>query len=78
MRFDRCHFLTFGDTALQFETVYIVKRADFNTYADVQQRINLAILGKLRSMSVQFAAPSRNVFYIENPAPLAQGSAGGR
>ena len=26
VRFDRCHFLTFGDTALQFETVYIVKR----------------------------------------------------
>jgi small-conductance mechanosensitive channel len=78
VRFDRCHFLTFGDTALQFETVYIVKRADFNTYADIQQRINLAILGKLRSMSVQFAAPSRNVFYIENPAPLSQSSAGGK
>jgi len=77
-RFDRCHFLTFGDTALQFETVYIVKRADFNSYADIQQRINLAILGKLRSMSVQFAAPSRNVFYIENPAPLSQSSAGGK
>jgi small-conductance mechanosensitive channel len=78
VRFDRCHFLTFGDTALQFETVYIVKRADFNSYADIQQRINLAILGKLRSMSVQFAAPSRNVFYIENPAPLSQSSAGGK
>jgi small-conductance mechanosensitive channel len=69
VRFDRCHFLTYGDTALQFETVFIVKRADFNTYADVQQRINLAILTKLRAMSVKFAAPTRNVLYIENPAP---------
>ncbi len=78
VRFDRCHFLTYGDTALQFETVYIVKRPDFNSYADIQQRINLALLTKLRSMSVQFAAPTRNVFYIENPAPLAQTSTDGK
>jgi len=76
VRFDRCHFLTYGDTALQFETVYIVKRADFNAYADIQQRINLAILTKLRAMSVKFAAPTRNIFYVENPAP--QTSAGGK
>ena len=76
VRFDRCHFLTYGDTALQFETVYIVKRADFNSYADIQQKINLAILMKLRQMSVKFAAPTRNIFYVENPAP--QTSAGGK
>jgi small-conductance mechanosensitive channel len=76
VRFDRCHFLTYGDTALQFETVYIVTRADFNTYADVQQKINLAILLKLRQMAVKFAAPTRNIFYVENPGP--QTSAGGK
>jgi len=76
VRFDRCHFLTYGDTALQFETVYIVKRADFNSYADIQQKINLAILAKLREMAVKFAAPTRNIFYVENPAP--QTSAGGK
>ena len=76
VRFDRCHFLTYGDTALQFETVYIVTRADFNTYADIQQKINLAILMKLRQMSVKFAAPTRNIFYVENPAP--QTSAAGK
>jgi small-conductance mechanosensitive channel len=78
VRFDRCHFLTFGDAALQFETVYIILRADFNSYADIQQRINIAILRKLRSMSVQFAAPTRNVFYIENPAASSQTSAAGK
>ncbi len=78
VRFDRCHFLTYGDTALQFETVFIVKRADFNTYADIQQKINLAILTKLRAMSVKFAAPTRNVIYVENPSPLPQTSAGGK
>ncbi len=78
VRFDRCHFLTYGDSALQFETVYFVTRADFNSYADIQQQINLAILEKLRAMNVKFAAPTRNVLYIENPAPAAQTSPGGK
>jgi small-conductance mechanosensitive channel len=72
VRFDRCHFLSYGDTALQFETVYIVLRADFNSYADIQQRINIAILEKLREMKVKFAAPTRNILYVENPAPPSQ------
>jgi small-conductance mechanosensitive channel len=72
VRFDRCHFLSYGDTALQFETVYIVLRADFNSYADIQQRINIAILEKLREMEVKFAAPARNIVYVENPAPSSQ------
>src|SRR5581483_11421480 len=72
VRFDRCHFLSYGDTALQFETVYIVLRADFNSYADVQQRINIAILEKLREMNVKFAAPTRNILYVENPGTPAR------
>jgi len=78
VRFDRCHFLTYGDTALQFETVYIVKRADFNSYADIQQKINLAILTRLRQMSVKFAAPTRNLLYVENPMPLSQTGPAGK
>jgi small-conductance mechanosensitive channel len=67
-RFDRCHFLTYGDTALQFELVYFVLKADFNTYADIQQTINLALLHKLRELNVKLAAPTRALVYIENPA----------
>ena len=67
-RFDRCHFLTYGDTSLQFEVVFFVTRPDFNVYADVQQAINLALLEKLRDMSVRLAAPTRALVYIENPA----------
>ena len=78
VRFDRCHFLTYGDAALQFETVYKVTKADFNSYADIQEKINLAILEKLRAMNVKFAAPTRNVLYIENPAPASQTSAAGK
>ena len=68
-RFDRCHFLTFGDTALQFELVYFVTRAEFNVYADIQQAVNLAVLERFRAMRVQLAAPTRAIVYVENPAP---------
>ncbi len=67
-RFDRCHFLTYGDTALQFELVYFVTKPDFGLYADIQQAINLALLDRLREMKVQLAAPTRALVYVELPA----------
>jgi small-conductance mechanosensitive channel len=70
-RFDRCHFLTYGDTALQFEVVFFTTSPDFTTYADAQQKINLGIVERLREMKVSFAAPARSVVYIESPAPPA-------
>ncbi|HEV7446575.1 MAG TPA: mechanosensitive ion channel family protein [Steroidobacteraceae bacterium] len=71
-RFDRCHFLTYGDTALQFELVYFVTKPDFGMYADTQQAINLALLDRLRAMKVQLAAPTRALVYVELPAGSAK------
>ncbi|MDB6090936.1 MAG: Small-conductance mechanosensitive channel [Gammaproteobacteria bacterium] len=67
-RFDRCHFLTYGDTALQFEVVFFTTKPDFGAYADAQQQINLRIMERFQEMKVSFAAPTRAVVYIENPA----------
>jgi small-conductance mechanosensitive channel len=67
-RFDRCHFLTYGDTALQFELVYFMTKTDFAVYADTQQAINLALLDRLRELKVQLAAPTRALVYVELPA----------
>jgi small-conductance mechanosensitive channel len=67
-RFDRCHFLTYGDTALQFELVYFMTKSDFALYADTQQAINLALLDRLRALKVQLAAPTRALVYVELPA----------
>jgi small-conductance mechanosensitive channel len=58
-RFDRCHFLTYGDWALRFEVVYFVTVADFAVYADIQQTVNLAIFERFEQMGVEFAFPSR-------------------
>jgi len=67
-RFDRCHFLSYGDAALQFEVVFYVTSSDFNVYADAQQRINLAIIERLRAMKVGFRAPTQAVVYLEGGA----------
>ena len=75
-RFDRCHFLTYGETALQFEVVFYVTKPDFNIYADAQQTINLSIIERLRAMRVNFTAPSRTVVYLENASALTQTQAG--
>jgi small-conductance mechanosensitive channel len=68
-RFDRCHFLTYGDSTLQFETVFYALKPDFNTYADAQQKINLAIFDRLREMKVSLNPPLRNVVRLERDAP---------
>ncbi len=68
-RFDRCHFLTYGASTLQFEVVFYVTKPDFNIYADAQQKINLAIFERLRAMNVSLTAPSRTGVYFENSLP---------
>jgi small-conductance mechanosensitive channel len=55
-RFERCHLLSIGGAAPQFEVVYFVTRADFRVYAEAQQSINLRLLERLRAMEVDFAA----------------------
>lgn len=70
-RFDRCHFRSFGESALEFETVYIVLDASYNVYMDVQQRINLAIMEAVAALDTQFAFPSRMVHVASLPDSAA-------
>jgi small-conductance mechanosensitive channel len=58
-RFDRCHFMSYGDWALRFEVVYIVTVADYNVYADTLQTVNLAILERFEQLGIEFAFPGR-------------------
>ena len=74
-RFDRCHFLTYGATTLQFEVVFYTTKPEFNTYADAQQAINLALFERMRAMNVNLTAPSRTAIYFENAPPAAPDAA---
>jgi len=75
-RFERCHLLSCGERALQFEIVYVLANPAFEHYADAQQRINLRILERFRAMEVNFAAavPSGVRLYgPPTPAPETGG-----
>jgi len=61
VRFDRAHLLAFGPEALEYEVVYIVLEPDYNTYMDLQQRINLALMRELEQMGVSFGLPVRRL-----------------
>ncbi len=61
-RFDRAHFLKFGDSSLDYEVVYYVLSGDYKTYMDIQQEINFQIMMKLQKMKIEFAYPTRTLF----------------
>jgi small-conductance mechanosensitive channel len=60
-RFDRSHFISYGDFSLNIETVYYVLSADYTTYADVQQEINLKLFKKFKEEGIVFAFPTQTI-----------------
>ncbi len=60
-RFDRAHFRSFGQSALELEIVYWVLNSDYTFYMDIQQAINFAILRTFRAEGIGFAFPTRTL-----------------
>ena len=77
VRFDRCHFLTYADSALGFETVYWVLTPDYNAYVDIQQAINLEIFARFREERIEFAYPTRTIHVVGATAAAAEGKPAG-
>ncbi len=67
VRFDRAHFKAFGASSLDYEVVYIVQDPDYNLYMDIQQRINLDLLSRLRDLDVRLAVPVSRVQFPGRP-----------
>ncbi|WKN32952.1 mechanosensitive ion channel family protein [Porifericola rhodea] len=61
-QFDRAHFMSYGESSLDFEVVYYVLTSDYNQYMDIQQGINLHIFAAFEKMGVEFAYPTRTLF----------------
>lgn len=72
-RFDRAHFLSFDESRLLYEVVYIMQTADFNRYMDVQQQINLRLLAGVKEMGVDFAFPVRELVNREEALRTPRG-----
>lgn len=62
VRFDRSHFQGYGESALNFETVYYVLAADYTIYMDIQQGINLELYRRFKEEGISFAYPTRTVY----------------
>lgn len=60
-RFDRAHFKTFGESALEYEVVYYVLSPEYNVYMDIQQRINLELMRACAEHEVEFGYPVRTL-----------------
>ena len=65
-RFDRSHFASYGDSALNFETVYYVESYDYATHMDILQSVNLAIYRSFATEAIEFAYPTQTLF-VEKP-----------
>ncbi len=61
-RFERAHFKSFGESALNFEFVYFVESGEFGDYIDSEQLINFRILESFKNQKIEFAYPTRTIF----------------
>ncbi|HEU4521245.1 MAG TPA: mechanosensitive ion channel family protein [Thermoanaerobaculia bacterium] len=61
-RVDRIHFMTFADSALEFEIVYYVLVPEYNAYAETQHAINLGIVRAFETEGIEFAYPTRTLY----------------
>jgi small-conductance mechanosensitive channel len=66
-RFDRAHFASFGESALLFEAVYYVLDAEYGTFMNIQQAINLRIMDDFAARGIEFAYPTIKQYNVEPP-----------
>jgi small-conductance mechanosensitive channel len=55
-RFDRSHCVGFGDTTINFETVYFLTDTDSRVFMNTQQAIHLAAMRRLAAEGIVFGA----------------------
>ena len=60
-RFDRCFFMSFGDSALNIETVYYMQVPDFAIYGATHHAINIEIFRRFAEEGIEFAYPTQTL-----------------
>lgn len=61
LRFDRSHFSKYGDSSLDFETVYWVQSPDYAFYMERNEKLLLAIYERFEQEGISFAFPTRTL-----------------
>jgi small-conductance mechanosensitive channel len=70
VRFDRAHFKTFGDSALQFEVSFFVLSAQMAAALDVQQAVNLFLMRRFADEGIEFAYPTQTLHLHKQAAAV--------
>lgn len=61
VKFDRSHLSKLGDSALEFQTIYIILSSDYTLYMDIQQQINMDIFQLITELKADFWYPTKVV-----------------
>ena len=61
VKFDRCHFVGFGNFSLDFELVYYIPTNDYLRAMKAQQNINIGIMKKFKEHQIEFAFPTQTL-----------------
>jgi small-conductance mechanosensitive channel len=67
-RFERAHFVRYGDYALEFEASYVVEGGEYVAFLDAQQAINLRLLDEFARRGVMLAYPTMRSLTVTPPA----------
>ena len=67
-RFERAHFVRYGDYALEFEATYVVEAGEYVAFLDAQQAINLRLLDEFARRGVMLAYPTTRSLTMSPPA----------
>jgi small-conductance mechanosensitive channel len=60
-RFDRSHLKDYGDSSINFETVYYVTEPEYALKMDIQQAINLEVHQRFEEAGIEFAFPTQTI-----------------
>ena len=71
VRFDRAHFIRYGDFSIDYEIVFFVNSPDYNIYMDILQQINFDIYEKFAAEKIDFASPTPTLI-IDRKDQVAQ------
>ena len=75
--FDRAHFAAFGDSALEFEAVYMMAVPQYAAKMDTQEQINLELYRRFEQEGIEFAFPSQTVYLRREGAAVDPQAASG-
>ena len=60
--FDRCHFVEFGASSLDFELCYNIPTNDYVQALDAQQQVNVTLVQRFAEHGIEFAFPTRTLY----------------